>query len=432
MPRSALALTALATTAVPGLDAVATCEPQRVTTDFQTTGVLVAAGRRWVVRCPLSPAAGASFEGEIALLGVLDQAVQEGQLPFDVPRPVGFATLPEGGRLMVSALLRGRPLELGDLTPGPGLSAELGAAIAALHELDTTLIADVGLPVYTADSYRRRCLAEVDEAARTGRVPSVLLNRWERALEDVALWRFRATPVHADLAPEQVLVADGRVTGIVSFSEAHVGDPAEDLAWLMASAPEDALDAIIESYSLGRTQSADGALLDRAMLTSELALARWLLHGVRSGQQSVVEDAVQMLEDLAADVVDAPPIGYHEPVVVPAAPWDGETDTVPVQGTGYDGAGHEGEVSEAADAPVDGGFDGDAADGAGDRVDGGAAAGADGASAPGGEADADVAHGAAAEPETGEIPQVDAPLGVPVTEAIDFESLRVERDPGSR
>lgn len=397
MPRSALALTALATTAVPGLDAVATCEPQRVTTDFQTTGVLDSAGRRWVVRCPLTPAAGASFEGEIALLAVLDRAVQEGLLPFDVPRPAGFATLPEGGRLMVSALLRGRPLELGDLTPGPGLSAALGAAIAALHELDADLIANVGLPVYTADSYRRRCLAEVDEAARTGRVPSVLLNRWERALEDVALWRFRATPVHADLAPEQVLVADGKVTGIVSFSEAHVGDPAEDLAWLMASAPEDALDAIIESYSLGRAENADGALLDRAMLTSELALARWLLHGVRSGQASVVEDAVQMLEDLAADVVDAPPIGYHEPVVVPAAPWEGATDALP------QGPAEEPEAGVGDEVAADVEFADDTAD-AGERRD----------------------------PETAAIPQVAAPLGVPVTEAIDFDALHDEQDPERR
>ncbi|WP_205739782.1 phosphotransferase [Georgenia sp. SYP-B2076] len=316
MVRSALALAALATTAVPGLDVVATRPPQRATTDFQTTGLLDAGGRHWVIRAPLHPAAGAALEGEVALLANLAAVIDAGELPFDVPRPAGFATLPEGGRAMVYRELVGRPLNLDRLAAGPGLAAELGRAIAAFHELDAAVIADSGLPVYDAESYRKRCLAEVDEAARTGHVPSVLLNRWEHALEDVGLWRFRATPVHGDLTPEHVLVNGGRVTAMLSLADAHVGDPAEDLAWLLAAAPEDALDAIEEAYSLARTEGGDTSLLDRALLVSELALARWLLHGVRTGEQEIVDDAAIMLRTLAEDVEDAPPIGAREPVVV--------------------------------------------------------------------------------------------------------------------
>lgn len=315
MVRSALALAALATTAIPGLDVVATRPPQQITSDFQTTGVLDAGGRHWVVRAPLSAAAGAALEGEVSLLARLVRVVDDGRLPFDVPRPAGFAGLPEGGRAMVYRELVGRPLDLDSLAPGPGLSAEVARAIAAFHEMDTAVVADAGLPVYDADSYRRRCLAEVDEAARTGHVPSSLLNRWEHALEDVGLWRFRAVPVHGDLTPDHVLVADGRVSAVLGFAEAHVGDPAEDLAWLLASAPEDSLDAVEEAYFLARTEGADSGLIDRALLVSELELARWLLHGVRRGEQAVVDDAAVMLAALAADVADAPPIGSHEPVV---------------------------------------------------------------------------------------------------------------------
>jgi len=361
--RSALALAALATTAVPGLDVVATRPPQTANSDYQTTGLLDAGGRHWVIRAPLHPAAGAALEGEVALLANLTKEVDEGRLPFDVPRPVGFAALPEGGRAMVFRALVGRPLVLDRLTSGPGLSAELGRAIAAFHELDSAVVADAGLPVYDPDAYRRRCLAEVDEAARTGRVPSVLLNRWEHALEDVNLWRFRPTPVHGDLAPEHVLVNDGRITATLSLSEVHVGDPAEDLAWLLAAAPEDSLDAIEEAYSLARTESADATLLDRALLVSELALARWLLHGVRHDEQPVVEDATAMLRTLAADVADAPPIGSREPVVVPDydAGWtddDIEQAVEPDVGDGTDlDAGIAGiagaAASDVADQPRD-------------------------------------------------------------------------------
>ncbi|WP_246006085.1 phosphotransferase [Georgenia muralis] len=328
MVRSALALAALATTAVPGLDVVATRPPQRVTTDFQTTGVLDGGGRSWVVVAPLHAAAGAALEGEVAVLANLAQAVDDGRLPFDVPRPAGFAALPEGGRAMVHRQLVGRPLDVTRLAAGPGLSAEVGRAIAAFHELDADVVAEAGLPVYDADAYRRRCLAEVDEAARTGHVPAVLLNRWEHALEDVALWRFRAVPVHGDLAPDHVLVHEGRVSAVLALSEAHVGDPAEDLAWLTASAPEESLDAIEEAYSLARTESTDKHLLDRALLVSELALARWLLHGTRTGEQAVVDDAAAMLRELASDVEDAPPIGSREPVVLPDRGWDEGDDSL--------------------------------------------------------------------------------------------------------
>lgn len=325
--RSPLALAALATAAIPGLDAVATRAPQRVTTRFQISGVLDSGGRHWVVRCPLHPAAGAALEAEVALLAGLAPEVRAGTLPFAVPEPVGFAPLPEGGRAMVYRQLRGRPLDLQRLRPGPGLAADLGRSLAALHELPASVVADAGLPSYEVEDYRKRCLAEVDEAARTGHVPPSVLHRWERALEDVALWRFRPTPVHGDLAEEHVLVLGDEVSGLLDLSSAHVGDPATDLAWLVASAPEDSLDAIVEAYALGRPETPDGYLLDRATLVSELALARWLLHGVRTGARHVVDDAVSMLHELAEHLVGAAPIGHREPVVVPGRDDDTDDET---------------------------------------------------------------------------------------------------------
>src|SRR5699024_9466607 len=149
---------------------------------------------------------------------------------------------------------------------------------------------------------------------RTGQVPAAVLERWEKALEHVALWRFRPTPVHGDLGEEHILVLDDEVSALISFSQAHVGDPATDLAWLLASAPEDSLDSIEEAYALGRPESPDSYLLDRAQLVGELALARWLMHGVNTGSDEVVADAAGMLADLAEQIAGAEPIGHREPV----------------------------------------------------------------------------------------------------------------------
>ena len=126
MPRSPLALAALATAAIPGLDAVSVQRPTPPGADFDVAVVTDGSRHRWVIRSPVRPAAGAALEAEVALLEQIAEQVDAGKLPFAVPRPAGFAHLPEGGRAVVHAELPGRPLRLEALVPGPGLAASLG------------------------------------------------------------------------------------------------------------------------------------------------------------------------------------------------------------------------------------------------------------------------------------------------------------------
>jgi macrolide phosphotransferase len=316
--------------------------------------VVDAQSRRWVVRAPQDSRAGAALEAEVALLQVLAGHVDDGSLPFEVPRPAGFVELPEGGRAVVHPQLPGRPRQLEQLGPGPGLAAGLGRAIAALHELPLAAAEEAGLPAYEADDYRRRRLAEVDEAAGTGRVPTALLRRWEHALEDVALWRFQPTLVHGDLSADHVLCSATAPTGVLGWTEAKVADPADDLAWLLIAAPHEAVDPILEAYSMRRTELRDPHLAARALLAGELALARWLLHGVRTDDQSVIDDAAGMLAELDEHTAQADPppaTGFSLPEVPPeglpeeppADAEDGPDDEEPLD---------EGSPSEGEDRPV--------------------------------------------------------------------------------
>lgn len=298
---SAPFLAALATVAVPGLDAVATRHPRVVTPTMETTGVLAADGGSWIVRAPRDAATGAALMAESELLRVLNH---EG-LPFALAVPAGFATLEDGGPAVVHRALPGRELDLAALRPGPGLAPSLGAAIAALHEVRLDAVAPLDLPGYDAAESRTRLLAELDEMAASGRVPVVLLRRWEEALEDVRSWRFRPALVHGDLASDRVLAEAGRVTGLLDFAAAHVGDPAIDLGWLVAAAPEEALGSVLGAYDARREGGSDAQLLVRAQLYSELALGRWLLHGIRVADRTVVADADDMLAELADAVTAA-------------------------------------------------------------------------------------------------------------------------------
>ena len=307
MHRSPVALAALATVAVPGLDPY---DARELPDDEHDAALVVdSQHRRWVVRAPVDGASGASMEREIALLDALAGQVAEGRLPFRVPAPVGFAPLTEAGRAVVHEQIPGQTVDLEHLPPGPGLAARLGEALGALHELPVSLVETLGLPTYSPDEYRRRRQAEVDEAARTGHVPPALLARWEERLEDVSWWRFRPTVVHGDMVAERVLVSgsggDGAVAGILGWGSAQVADPADDLAWFLVAASADAAASVMEAYQQRRTGLSDPHLTDRAALAGELAVARWLQYGVSVGDDDIVADAVIMLTDLEAQVREA-------------------------------------------------------------------------------------------------------------------------------
>ncbi|NIZ91481.1 phosphotransferase [Kineococcus rubinsiae] len=300
--RSPRVLAALATAAVPGMDVVAAGRGDADGADFDVALVQDGQSRRFVVRSPRRPAAAAALDTEIGLLTGL-----QGLLPFAVPEPVGTLTLPEGGRCLVHRELPGTPVHPEDLRPGPGLAASIGAGLAALHRVDVAVFADAGVPVYDAEEYRRRRLSELDRAAATGHVPPRLLTRWEALMEDVARWRFAATPVHGDLVGDHVRTDGSRLTGVTGWVDAKVADPADDFAWLAVGAEPEALESVVEAYSHARHEPADADLVVRARLAGELALARWLLLGLRTEDADIVEDARRMLDDLDSHA-DAVPL----------------------------------------------------------------------------------------------------------------------------
>jgi aminoglycoside phosphotransferase (APT) family kinase protein len=144
-------------------------------------------------------------------------------------------------------------------------------------------------------------VSELDRAAQTGKVPPVLLHRWEAALEDVSLFRYQPTVIHGAINGQSVLELDGKVSGVLNWSELRISDPAEDMSWVLGGAAPDVARNIIARYFEARA-GADSNLWPRALLYSELELARWLLHGYSSGNQEIIEDAVGMLMVLTEEV----------------------------------------------------------------------------------------------------------------------------------
>jgi aminoglycoside phosphotransferase (APT) family kinase protein len=288
--------------------------------DFDSALLLDSEGKQWRVRSPRHAEASTRLETEFMVLRAFAPGIRA-ELPFLMPTVAG--TVRQGAlSTFVYSHLAGTTRSVEELTAGPeALAKEIGAALAAIHDLPRTLVSNADLPSYTPNEFRQRRLNELDQAATTGKIPPVLLRRWEHALEDVSLWRFNPCVVHGDLHEDNILVDGNRVTAVTGWTDLRIGDPADDMAWLVASNEQGFVDAVLSHYTSGRRDAPDAHLLRRAALSAEFALAQYLVKGLAAGNESMIGEAEEMLASLAEDIAEhgGQPISVEPlPQAVPA------------------------------------------------------------------------------------------------------------------
>jgi macrolide phosphotransferase len=263
------------------------------------------------------------------------------ELPFLMPTVAG--TVRQGAlSTFVYSHLAGTTRSVEELTAGSeGLAKEIGAALAAIHDLPQALVSNADLPSYTPNEFRQRRLNELDQAATTGKIPPVLLRRWEHALEDVSLWRFNPCVVHGDLHEDNLLVEGERVTAVTGWTDLRIGDPADDMAWLVASNEQSFVDSVLRHYTSSRRDAPDAHLLRRAALSAEFALAQYLVKGLAAGDQAMIAEAEEMLASLAEDITEhgGQPISVEPlPQTVPAVHVEPVPQDDPARTTGMPSA----------------------------------------------------------------------------------------------
>ena len=354
MRRTPIELAAIASAAVPGLSPVAASYEPDDAVDFDSALLIDGDRKRWRVRAPKHVEASTRLETELLVLRAFTPAIRA-ELPFLLPTVAGTVRIGELTTFVYSHMA-GRVTGLDALASGGTATAkEVGAAMAAVHDLPVGLVQQADLPSYTANEFRQRRLNELDQAATTGKIPAAVLRRWEHALEDIALWRFNPCVVHGDMHEDNILFDDGRLTAITGWTDLRIGDPADDFAWLIAMADQSFADSVQESYSAARTGALDRHLLRRAALSAEFALAQWLVRGVAAGDPAMIAEAEDMLHTLEQDIAEhgGQPISIEAPVVpvsTPAVTIGSVADPTPTS----DSAGDAGEAEDPGTAQVPG------------------------------------------------------------------------------
>ncbi len=190
-----------------------------------------------VVRLPRTPSSAANIAKESEWLSRLSPL-----LPIAVPTPLGTGH-PSAGypfSWLVSSWIEG-------VTPDSEMSLDqhhaaidLGSFVAAIRRISPMGAPQCnrGLPLQVRDAATRAAIFALSDAydARELTTP------WETALA-APQWKGLPAWMHGDLHAGNVLAQNGRVTGVVDFGLAGVGDPACDLmvAWTLLTADTRAL-----------------------------------------------------------------------------------------------------------------------------------------------------------------------------------------------
>lgn len=296
-------LAALATSAVPGLEVTAV----RVhDVDAGFAAALLSTDRGdLVTRVPRTQASEVRQSAEILGIAALTEG-SRAVLPFAIPETLGITRAGET-RAVVSTMLPGERFDVEDLTEDAALLTSIIETIAAIHDLPLSVAQQGGLPIRSARDLRLQATRLVDRATATRLLPGTVRAKWERVLESAELWDFAPTMVHGSLDANALLVDDEQVVGVEGWSEFSVGDPADDLAWLLAAGPE-ILDTVVPRYGRRRSAGSLPALQARAQLYHELGIARWLLHGVETHDQTIIDEAIAMLDRFVDRIATSPPI----------------------------------------------------------------------------------------------------------------------------
>ena len=302
MAGSQFTLAALATTAVPGLVVTGTRTLGSVAAgDYESALIRHADGVRSAIRRPRNQRAEARQSADLLAIRALSAGIRS-RLPFAVPEYRGQAPI-GSTRAIVTGYVPGAHPTLRGLGERPALATAVGGALAAIHQLPTSFVTDAGLPSLTPFEILRSAVSVMDRAVATKLVPAALQERWEGAARDQQLWQFTPTVVHGAFGTESLLVEGDDVTGVLGWGELRLGDPAKDLAWVLAG-PREAFPAVLSAYE-ANGGGRDRQLAQRARVHHELETAQWLLHGVQAKSTEVVDDAVAMMHRLV-DAVHAP------------------------------------------------------------------------------------------------------------------------------
>lgn len=159
------------------------------------------------------------------------------QLPLPIPVPLAKGKPSENypWSWSIYKWLDGENATMSPITDLHQAAIDLGKFITALHTMDATdgPPSTRGVPLHSRDKETRAAMP----ALKTIFDIDVLTTAWDAALAE-PLWQGSPVWVHGDLHESNLLVQQGKLSAVLDFGMAGIGDPACDMmvAWTLLNA----------------------------------------------------------------------------------------------------------------------------------------------------------------------------------------------------
>ncbi|HEX4107558.1 MAG TPA: phosphotransferase family protein [Solirubrobacteraceae bacterium] len=237
-------------------------------------------GRELVLRAHSTTVAGTGVESPERHFAVLRAVHPVAGVPSPEPLLLESDPAPLGAPFMIIGRLPGRAVVpwsregcafLRSTGAGPA-GRELLAILASIHAVDPAALAGALDPPPAGTAAAAQAVARLRAAIERDR------DGPEPALTDALGWLEAHLPacaqpalVHGDYRAGNLLFDGGHITGVLDWEFAHLGDPARDIAWLMAASnrvgDELACDMVPMGEVVERYEGLTGRAVDPAALT---------------------------------------------------------------------------------------------------------------------------------------------------------------------
>lgn len=209
-----------------------------------TDNMMYRLGNDKVVRLPRMESSAANIEKECQWLPRLAPL-----LPIAIPTPLGKGSPGAGYPLswFICQWLEGKNPNTESMLDHHQAAIDLGNFVAAMQKINSKdgPKCNRGQPLRTRDQETREAITSLHDIYDAHLVTDI----WESALT-VPVWSGPPVWIHGDLHAGNLLAQNGRVTAVVDFGSAGVGDPACDLmmAWtLLTNETRDTFRSIVQA-----------------------------------------------------------------------------------------------------------------------------------------------------------------------------------------
>jgi len=242
----------------------------------------------WVVRKAKHDAAARALAREACLLERIGP-----HLTVAVPRPRVLST--EGCDdvlLSIHALVEGEALTrdrwLGLSSPSrSGLAGQVGAFLRGLHSIDRGEAGGCGLERLDHEAFFGDLATRAEQMGDLpGTIREMVTSVLQRhSLRDLG-WSGEAALLNGDVSPEHVLFDrnEPRVSGVIDWGDAALGDPARDLIFLYEDWGDDFFASALDGYEAG----ADPRFMARVYLHYFADQLSWTLEAAEEGRSDDV------------------------------------------------------------------------------------------------------------------------------------------------